>query len=144
MQYRNFALNIFKSKNICSIENECCPYQSPFPNHRLLPKTDMTWRIDLLSFKFIFHVYPGSLDGKEFTCNAGDLGSIPRLGRSPGEGNNYLLQYSGLKNSMDRGAWWAIVHGVTKSWTWLSDIHFHLISINICLYLSWIKIQTKR
>jgi len=57
----------------------------------------------------------GGLDGKEFTYNVGDLGSIPGLGRSAGEGNGYSLQYSGLKNSMDRGAWWAIVHGVAES-----------------------------
>ena len=58
---------------------------------------------------------------KEFTCNVADLGSICGLGRSPGEGNGYPLQYSGLENSMDRGAWQATVHGVAKSWTWLSD-----------------------
>ena len=57
--------------------------------------------------------------GKESACRAGDLGSNPGLGRSPGEGKGYLLQYSGLENSMD-----CIVHGVTKSWTWLSDFHF--------------------
>ena len=55
----------------------------------------------------------GSSDGKELACNAGDLGSIPGLARSPGEGNGYPLQYSCLK-SMDRGAWWATVHGVSK------------------------------
>ena len=54
------------------------------------------------------------------TCNVGDLGSIPGLGRSPGEGKGYPLQYSGLENSMD-----CIVHGVTKSWTRLSDFYFH-------------------
>ena len=59
--------------------------------------------------------------GKEFACNAGDLGLIPGLGRSPGEGNGYPLQYSCLENPMDRGAWQATVHGVTKSWTQLSD-----------------------
>ena len=48
--------------------------------------------------------------GKKSACNAGDLGSIPALGRSPGEGNGYPLQYSCLENSMDRGAWWATVH----------------------------------
>ena len=48
---------------------------------------------------------PGVSAGKESPCNAGDLGSIPRLGRSPGEGNGYPLQYSCLENSMDRGAW---------------------------------------
>ena len=50
----------------------------------------------------------------------GELGSIPGLGRFPGKGNGYLFQYSGLENSMD-----SIVHGVTKSWTRLSDFHFH-------------------
>ena len=53
--------------------------------------------------------------------NAGDLGSVPGLGRSPGEGNGYLLQDSCLKNSMDRGAWWATVHVIMKSQKWLSD-----------------------
>ena len=53
-------------------------------------------------------------------CNAGDPGCIPGSGRSPGEGNGNPLQYSCLKNSMDRGAWWTIVHGVAKSWTQLS------------------------
>ena len=53
----------------------------------------------------------------------GDLGSIPELGRSLGEGNGYPLQYSCLENSMDRGAWQATVHGVTKSWIQLSDFH---------------------
>ena len=57
------------------------------------------------------------LRGKESTCNTGDAGSIPGWGRSPGEGNGNTLQYSCLENPMDRGAWWATVHGVTKSWT---------------------------
>ena len=53
--------------------------------------------------------------GKESACNAGDPGLIPGLGRSPGEGNGYLLQYySCLENSMDWGAWWPTVHGVKK------------------------------
>ena len=69
---------------------------------------------------------PGGSDGKESACNAGDLGSVPGLRRSPGEGNGYPLQYSCLENAMDRGAWWVTVHGVTKSWTRLSDKHFHL------------------
>ena len=56
--------------------------------------------------------FPGESDGRESACNAGDLGSIPRLGRSPGEGKGYPLQYSGLENSTD-----FIVHGVTKSRT---------------------------
>ena len=61
------------------------------------------------------------LDGKESACNAGDLSLIPGMGRSPGEGNGHPLQYSYLENPMDRGAWWATVHGVAKSWPWLSD-----------------------
>ena len=64
---------------------------------------------------------PGGSDGKESACNVGDPGSIPRLGSSPGEGNGYPLQYSCLENSMNRGAWWATVHGIAKSWTRLSD-----------------------
>ena len=62
--------------------------------------------------------FPGSSDGKKkSTCNEGDLGSIPRLGRCPGEGNGCALQYSGLDNSMDRGAWQATAHRVAKRWT---------------------------
>ena len=64
---------------------------------------------------------PISSDGKESDYNAGDPGSIPASGRSPGEENGYQFQYSYLENPMDRGAWWATVHGVTKSQTWLSD-----------------------
>ena len=60
-------------------------------------------------------------DGKESACNAGDQGSIPRLGRSAGEENGNPLQYSCLENSMDRGAWRATVHGVAKSRPGLSD-----------------------
>ena len=59
--------------------------------------------------------FPCVSNGKESAFNAGDQGSVPRMGRSPGEGNGNLLQYSGLENSMDRGSWWAIVHGITKS-----------------------------
>ena len=58
---------------------------------------------------------------KESECNAGDLGSIPGLGSAPGGGQGNPLHCSCLENLMDRRAWWAIVYGVTKSWTWLSD-----------------------
>ena len=64
---------------------------------------------------------PGGSGGKEPACNAGDLGSIPGSGRSPGEGNGNPLQYSCLENPMDREAWRAAVHGVTKSQTQVSD-----------------------
>ena len=65
--------------------------------------------------------FPGCSDNKESTCNSGDMGSIPELGRSPGEGNGNTLQYSCLENSMDRGPWWATVHGVAKIQTQLSN-----------------------
>ena len=65
--------------------------------------------------------FPGGSDSKQSACNVRDLDLIPGLGRSPGEGNGDPLQYSHLENSMDRGAWWAIVHEVTKSQTWLSN-----------------------
>ena len=61
--------------------------------------------------------FPGGSDGKESACDAGDLGLIPGSGRSSGEGNGNLLQYSFLENSMDREAWWATVHRVTRSRT---------------------------
>ena len=59
--------------------------------------------------------FPGGSDDKEYVCNAEDPGSIPGSGPSPGERNGYPLQYSCLENSMDRGAWWATVHGLAKS-----------------------------
>ena len=71
--------------------------------------------------QWITRSFPGDSDGKEPACNAGDLCLIPGLGRSPGEGNGYPLKYSCLENSMDRGAWWAPVHGVAKSRTRLNN-----------------------
>ena len=73
----------------------------------------------------MFLGFPGGSAGKEYVCNEGDLGSIPGLGRFPGEGNCYPLQYSGLENSMD-----CLVHGITKSQTPLSD--FHCAGLLIC------------
>ena len=75
------------------------------------------WRRDRLPTPVLLG-FPDSSDGKESTCNAGDLGSTPGLGRSPGEGKGYPLQYSGLENSMGH-----IVHGVAKSRTRLSNFH---------------------
>ena len=68
--------------------------------------------------------FPGGSEVKASACNAGDLGSIPGLGRSPGEENGNPLQYSCLENPMDRGALWATVHRVVKSRTRLSDFTF--------------------
>ena len=58
--------------------------------------------------------FPHSSVGKECICNAGDLGLIPVSGRFPGEGNGNPLQYSCLENPLDRGAWWATIHGVIR------------------------------
>ena len=65
--------------------------------------------------------FPGGSVVKDVTAAAGDVGSIPGSGRSPGVGNGNPLQYPCLENPMDRGAWWATVQGVTKSQTRLSD-----------------------
>ena len=67
--------------------------------------------------------FTGGLAVKNPSTDAGDIGLIPGLGRSPGEGNDNPLQYSCLENRMDRGAWWAAVHGVGKSRPWLSTMH---------------------
>ena len=77
------------------------------------------WRRDRLHIT-VFLGFPCGSAGKGSACNVGDLGLIPVLGRSPGEGKGYPFQYSGLENSMD-----CIVRGVAKSWTRLSDFHFH-------------------
>ena len=74
--------------------------------------------------KHIKHGFPGDAVVKNMPANAGDgkdMDSIPGSGRSPGVGNDNLLQYSHLENTMDMGAWWATVHGVLKSQTQLSD-----------------------
>ena len=80
------------------------------------------WRRERLP-TIVFLGFPGGSAGKESACIVGDLGSIPVLGRSPGEGKGYSLQYSGLD---------CIGHGVTKSPTQLSDFHFHYVSKSQC------------
>ena len=65
--------------------------------------------------------FPGDSEGKESACNAGDMGLIPALGRSPGGGHGNPLQYSAWRIPMDIGGWQAAVHGVAKSWTRLSN-----------------------
>ena len=75
--------------------------------------------------------FPGGSDGKESACNAGDLGSIPGLGRCPGEGNGNPLQYSCLENPMDGGAW-ATVYGVAEPDT-TERLHFHFLLLLMML-----------
>ena len=78
-------------------------------------------RINIVRYILPRGGFRGGSDNKESTCKAGDLSLIPGLGRSPGEGNGNPLQYSCLENPMDREAWWATVHEVTKNRTQLSD-----------------------
>ena len=79
--------------------------------------------------------FPGGSDSKASACNTGDPGSIPGLGWSPGEGNGNPLQYSCLENPMDGGAWWAVVHGVTKSQTRLRDFTFTCPDREMAIYV---------
>ena len=88
------------------------------------------WRRERLPTP-VFLGFPCGPAGKESTCNVGDLGLIPGLGRSPREGKGYPLQYSGLENSME-----CIVHGVTKSQTRLSDFHFTSLTVTVATVLA--------
>ena len=90
---------------------------------------------NLPQFVVIHTGFPGGSAGKESTFNVGDLGSIPGLGRSPGEGNSFPLRYSGLENPMD-----CIVPGIAKSQTRLSDFYIHSLS-TMWQYLSKCKIH---
>ena len=90
------------------------PAMQETPVHSWVGK--IRWRRDRLPTP-VFLGFPCGSAGKESLHNEGDLGSIPGLGRSPGEGKRYPFQYSGLENSLD--------YGVTKSWTQLNDLHFH-------------------
>ena len=87
--------------------------------------------LDHFSLKY----FPCGSAGKESVCNAGDLGLIPGLGRSPGEGKGYPLQYSGLENSMD-----CIVHRFANSWTRLSDFHFHWSTVVLNFFKQTIEL----
>ena len=71
--------------------------------------------------RYFYFGFPGGSEGKESAGNEGDLGSIPKSGRSPGEGNDNLFQFSCLGNPLDREAWWTTVHRVIKSQTQLSN-----------------------
>ena len=148
-----------------------CPWNSPGKNtgvgcHFLLQGIFLTQESNpglLHSRKILYHLsyrevpiffyytgFPGGSDSIESSCNAGDPGSILGSERSPGEGNGNPLQYSCLENSMDRGAWWAPVHGLTKSRTQLKQLNTHTSNtdsyfISNCyrnLQLEWSRIQT--
>ena len=105
--------------NVCWIK--CSYYYTTKYFHKCFKKHETQNIINLWFLRLYIRGFPCGSAGKESTCNAGDLGLIPKLGRCPGEGKGYPLQYSGLENSMD-----CVVHGVSKSRTLLSDFHFHL------------------
>ena len=92
-------------------------------------QTQLKWLSSSSSSRAFSLGSPGGSDGKESGCNAGDPDSIPGSGRSHGEGNGNPPQYSCLENPLDRGAWWATVHGVTKSQTRLSFLKILLTVI---------------
>ena len=93
----------------------------------------LSW-FSLIKLQMIINYgFPGGSDGKESACSIGDSGSIPGLGRSPGEGNGSPPQDSCLENSMDRGAWRATIHGAAKSPTWLDG--WVSLSAATCLVL---------
>ena len=94
------------------------------------------WRRDRLPTP-VFLGFPCGSAGKESTCNVGDLSMIPGLGRSPGEGKGYSLQYPGLENSMD-----CEVHGVTKNQTQLSNFHFYSL-LEKLIYVFLTKFYTE-
>ena len=116
------------------------PKSKTFYAHLFMQKHKV--HIILFSWRPIFQLkgFPGGSVGKESACKAGDQGSIPGSGRSPEEGNGNPLEYSCLENSIDRGAWWATVHGVTKSQTRLSDFtftfHFHALKNEMATHSS--------
>ena len=87
----------------------------------------------LLLLLLLYMNFIGGSDGKKSACNAGDLDLIPRSGRSPGEGNSYPLQYSCLENPIDRGAWWTLVHRISKldMTERLTHTHTYMFSILI-------------
>ena len=78
----------------------------------------------------LYRDFPHGSTGRESACNVGNLGSVPGLGRSLGEGKGYPVQYSGLENSIN-----CIVHGIAKSWTRLSDFHTHTYYIEYFIYI---------
>ena len=103
-----------------SVTQEQWTFQEPSPKQTVLP---VSWRENTKFDIIKRHImgFPGGSVVKNVPVNAGDMGLNPESGRSRGGGNGNPLQYSCLGNPMDRGTWWAAVHGVAKSRTWLSD-----------------------
>ena len=116
-------------KNISLIKSFLIKYPLPviFEIQKNIKKVELMaacWLINRIYVTRKGGIECSGSDGKESACNAGDTGSTLRSGRSPGEGNGNPLQYSCLENYMGKEAWWATVHEVAKSQTWLSTFHF--------------------
>ena len=125
LPHRLLLLSIFLSITVFSNESALRIRWTKYWSFNISASNEYS---ELISFRtngfeiVLFHLSSALLyDGKESSCNAGDLGSIPGLGRSPGEGNVNPLHYSCLENPMDRGALWAMVHAATKSQTQMGD-----------------------
>ena len=122
-----------RSRFICSFSPQ---YSDP---HLLFQQTPLCWGLEKCTFTDTSYILPGGPNGKGFACNAGDLGSTPESEQSPGEGYGNPLQHSCLESPMDRGAWWATVHGVAESDTpeqLIFSLHFPvypLVSISCLL-----------
>ena len=117
----HFLLQCMKVKSESEVTQSCPTLSNPMDCS--LPGSSLhgIFQARALEWGAIAFSFPCGLAGKECSCNAGDLGSIPELGRSPGEGKGYPLQYSGLENSMD-----CIVREVAKSQTRLRNFHFQI------------------
>ena len=106
-------------------DSSCCSMHHPTPISSFTSVSTVSGLMNCMNMGF-----PGGSDGKESTCNTGEWSSIPGSVRSPGEGNGNPLQYPWLENSMDRGAWWATVHGsqrVRHDWV----INTLYVSVNV-------------
>ena len=104
-------------------------------NDLIINKMSVQFSFQVKGKLWLYEDFPGGSDNKESAYNVGDLGLIPRLGRSPGEGNDNPLQYSCLGNPIGRGAWRTIVHRVTKSQTLVSNFNFHFFLDNYIAFL---------
>ena len=131
---QNLSLLCFCSSSFFPLDRPCSLLKKPYPSLKIqLISHSFQQSPQSLPLKEILTApYPsktyylgfsGGSDGKESACKVGDPGSILGSGRSPGEGNGNLLQYSCLENPMDRGVWRATIHGVAENWTRLSDRH---------------------
>ena len=106
-------------------KNKILPFATMLMEFQDIMLSEISQRKTNIVWAHLYMSFPGGSDDKESFWNVGDLGLIPGLARSPGERNGYSLQYSGLENSMDRGAWRATVYGIAKNQTQLGNFHFH-------------------